>query len=53
MMSKGEFTGFGKEALPFLTALGFHQNREWFKENRAIYDSQLFEPFVALLETST
>lgn len=52
-MSKGEFTGFGKEALPFLTALGFHQNREWFKENRAIYDSQLFEPFVALLETST
>lgn len=46
------FTGFGKEALPFLKALGFHQSREWFQENRKIYDSQLFLPFVALLESA-
>ena len=46
------FSGFGKEALPFLKALGFHQSREWFQENRALYDSQLFMPFVALLESA-
>ena len=28
------FTGFGPQALPFFRALGFHQNKEWFDENR-------------------
>ena len=46
------FTGFGERALPFLKALGFHQSRDWFQENREIYDSQLFMPFVALLESA-
>ena len=50
-MSDG-FTGFGKQALPFLKALGFHQSREWFQENRSIYDNELFNPFVALLESA-
>ena len=52
-MDDQQFDGFGKNALPFLKALGFHQNRDWFKDNRSIYDSQLFLPFVALLETTS
>lgn len=52
-MGNQQFDGFGKDAMPFLKALGFHQSRDWFKENRSLYDSQLFLPFVALLETSS
>ena len=48
-MSNTNFDGFGKDALPFLKALEFHQDRNWFKENRAIYDIQLVEPFLTLL----
>ncbi|MEP1207898.1 MAG: TIGR02453 family protein [Rhizobiaceae bacterium] len=51
-MSEMEFAGFGKDAMPFLKALGFHQSRDWFKENRKLYDSELFMPFVALLENA-
>ena len=51
-MSDTPFEGFGKEAMPFLKALGFHQSREWFQENRKLYDSELFMPFVALLESA-
>jgi len=52
-MGDQKFNGFGKDAMPFLKALGFHQSRDWFKENRSLYESQLFLPFVALLETSS
>jgi uncharacterized protein (TIGR02453 family) len=44
------FTGFGPTALPFFKALAFHQNREWFEENRATYEEQIKEPFGDLIE---
>jgi uncharacterized protein (TIGR02453 family) len=47
------FTGFGKQALPFLKALDFHQSREWFKENRALYESELEAPRGDLVEALT
>jgi uncharacterized protein (TIGR02453 family) len=47
------FQGFGPKALPFLRALGFHQTREWFAENRAIYDSDVKAPMHALIAAAT
>jgi uncharacterized protein (TIGR02453 family) len=46
----GEFKGFGKDALSFFRALKFHQDRAWFEENRAIYQEQVVEPLIALLD---
>jgi uncharacterized protein (TIGR02453 family) len=48
-----EFSGFGKQALPFLKALDFHQSREWFKENRTLYESELETPRGDLVEALT
>jgi uncharacterized protein (TIGR02453 family) len=48
-----QFTGFGNQALPFLKALDFHQSREWFKENRALYESELETPRGDLVEALT
>ncbi len=48
-----EFAGFGPQALPFLKALDFHQSREWFKENKAIYESELEKPRGDLVEALT
>jgi uncharacterized protein (TIGR02453 family) len=44
------FAGFGKQAIPFLKAIGFHQSREWFAENRDIFERELREPFGDLVE---
>lgn len=44
------FKGFGTEALPFFKALAFHQTKEWFEENRTIYETQVKEPFGDLIE---
>ncbi|HEY1945315.1 MAG TPA: TIGR02453 family protein [Roseiarcus sp.] len=44
------FTGFGPQALPFFKALGFHQTKEWFEANRAIYDNEIRGPFGDLVE---
>lgn len=41
------FAGFGADAFRFLAALDFHQDREWFAENRALYESELREPLLA------
>lgn len=49
----GQFQGFGEKAIPFLKALDFHQSREWFQENRAIFERDLKEPFGDLVETLT
>jgi uncharacterized protein (TIGR02453 family) len=49
----GEFRGFGKQALPFFKALKFHQSKEWFEENRALYESDVLGPFTALLDDLT
>ncbi|TIP55099.1 MAG: TIGR02453 family protein, partial [Mesorhizobium sp.] len=45
------FKGFGQKAIPFLKALDFHQSREWFLENRDLFESELREPFGDLIET--
>ncbi|PYE90148.1 DUF2461 domain-containing protein [Phyllobacterium leguminum] len=47
------FKGFGEKALPFLKALDFHQNREWFQENKDLFESQLKEPLGDLVEDLT
>jgi uncharacterized protein (TIGR02453 family) len=48
-----EFKGFGQQALPFLKALGFHQNKEWFAENKPLYESQIRVPMGDLIEDVT
>jgi uncharacterized protein (TIGR02453 family) len=45
----GGFTGFGPKALPFFKGLAFHQDKTWFDENRALYESDVMEPFAALI----
>jgi uncharacterized protein (TIGR02453 family) len=45
------FGGFGQKAIPFLKALDFHQSREWFQENRDLFEQELREPFGDLVET--
>lgn len=49
----GAFQGFGKQALPFFKALKFHQSKEWFEENRALYESDVLGPFTALIDDLT
>ena len=44
------FQGFGPHALPFFKALGFHQTKEWFEANRAIYEGQIKGPLGDLVE---
>jgi uncharacterized protein (TIGR02453 family) len=47
------FRGFGEKAIPFLKALDFHQNREWFQENRDLFEKELREPLGDLVEVLT
>jgi uncharacterized protein (TIGR02453 family) len=47
------FAGFGKQALPFLKALDFRQDRDWFKANKALYESELETPRGDLVEALT
>ncbi|HTV68699.1 MAG TPA: TIGR02453 family protein [Rhizobiaceae bacterium] len=51
-MSSG-FNGFGEKAIPFLKALDFHQSREWFQENRDLFESELKEPLGDLIDALT
>jgi uncharacterized protein (TIGR02453 family) len=44
------FNGFGDKAIPFLKALDFHQSREWFHENRTLFERELKEPLGDLVE---
>ncbi len=44
------FKGFGDKAIPFLKALDFHQNREWFVENKDLFEEHLKEPLGDLIE---
>ena len=44
------FEGMGAKALPFLKALGFHQSREWFNENKDLYESEVKTPLGNLVE---
>jgi uncharacterized protein (TIGR02453 family) len=45
-----EFKGLGEKAIPFLKAIGFHQSREWFAENRDLFERELREPFGDLID---
>jgi uncharacterized protein (TIGR02453 family) len=47
------FRGFGPKALAFFKALEFHQSKAWFDENRGLYESDVVEPMVALLDDLT
>lgn len=49
-MSSTSYTGFGPKALSFLKALGFHQNREWFHQNKPLFEEQLNEPRGRLID---
>ncbi len=53
MSVPAEFKGFGSQALPFLKALGFHQNKEWFAENKPLYESEIRVPMGDLIEDVT
>jgi len=44
------FQGFGPQALPFFKALAFHQTKEWFEANRAIYENEVKGPLGDLVE---
>ena len=47
--SEAMFEGFGPKALDFFKALGFHQSKAWFDENRGLYESDVKAPLVALV----
>ena len=47
-----EFSGFTDQSLKFLPALGFHQNREWFHENKKLYEQVIKGPLGDLVEAS-
>ncbi len=49
----GRFKGFGDKAIPFLKALDFHQNREWFVENKDIFEAHLKDPLADLVADLT
>ena len=44
------FRGFGPQAIPFLKALAFHQNKEWFEANRITFERDAKEPMGDLIE---
>lgn len=44
------FQGFGAQALPFLKALAFHQSKDWFEANRALYETEIKQPFGDLID---
>jgi len=45
----GSFGGFGPKALDFFRALDFHQNRDWFVENKDLYERDVKAPMAALI----
>jgi uncharacterized protein (TIGR02453 family) len=45
-----EFRGFGPGALRFLRRLARNNRREWFEQNRSIYETEVREPLRALVE---
>ena len=47
------FSGFGPQAVPFFKALAFHQTKDWFEFNRAIYEGEIKGPLGDLVEELT
>ena len=48
--SRMAFLGFGPQAQSFFKGLAFHQSRDWFEENRAIYETEVKAPMGDLVE---
>ena len=46
------YEGFGDKALGFLKALGFHQSREWFHDNKAMFEEEVNEPRMRLVDSA-
>jgi uncharacterized protein (TIGR02453 family) len=44
------FQGFDRDALPFFKALAFHQSKDWFEANRAMYERCVKGPMGDLVE---
>lgn len=49
MMAVGK-GGFGPGALSFLRRLARHNRRDWFEQNRALYETEIRDPMRALVE---
>lgn len=47
------FTGFPKATIQFFADIRFHNNNEYFEENRARYEQDVKAPFTALIEELT
>lgn len=48
-----QFKGFTQQGLNFLQNVRMHNSKEWFDENRGIYDEQIVAAFRALVEDLT
>lgn len=49
-MNQDEFHGFTQQGLTFLRLVRENNSKEWFEENRAIYDEFLIKPMKALVD---
>ena len=49
MKEDTSFKGFTPATIQFLTQLKENNYKEWFEENRAIYDTDLIQPFKSLI----
>jgi len=49
-MGGQRFKGFGDKAMPFFKALEFHMSRDWFNDNKALFESTLKTPIGDLIE---
>ncbi|MEL6202601.1 MAG: DUF2461 domain-containing protein [Pseudomonadota bacterium] len=52
-MNPETFQGFPEDTLKFLKALGFHQSREWFHENKKLYESAVKNPLGDMIEAAS
>lgn len=53
MTNAASFQGFPQKTLPFLKALGFHQSREWFHENKKLYEQVVKNPLGDMIEAAS
>lgn len=53
MSRQSESRGFTRESFTFLEALEVNNNREWFNQHREMYEHNLREPFIDVLEGAT
>lgn len=45
-----QFDGFPKDTFRFLASLSKNNNREWFAENKALYESAFLQPALSLIQ---